>query len=355
MTTVNTPESWPDVSPLPVIQTGNGDLYFHFPAESTLNRSRDALRSAGYRIRLLPEQLGICVQDVDPLPLLRRVTSNLTPAELADTLALLRPCGVSVTPADAILAMNVERLRNRFASTWLIDLLREARLSCVFQPIVSTFDRQSVQGYEALTRGNRNGEVVEPARMIEVAKNAHVMPQFDALAMRTALEEAAKNKIDGMLFVNCSPMHIYDPTGRMNDLGAYCERLGLRRENVIFEIVESEHHDPAHLKIFLRACRLQRFRVALDDIGSGYSSLSALAELRPDIIKIERDLITGINTDPYRALIVNRLLDATRVLGITTIVEGVETDAEFEWARANGATYVQGYLTGKPAPLAALN
>jgi EAL domain-containing protein (putative c-di-GMP-specific phosphodiesterase class I) len=350
MTTTGLVEFWSDVGPLPDVRSDQADIYLRFPARTTADRALDALRQAGYKVRLSREALLFCVLDVDPLPPLRRLVGLLTPPESRETLALLRPSGSSVKSVDYLLAMDVASLRDRVAGTWLIELLRARNLTCVFQPIVRADDR-TTYGYEGLVRGIRNGDQVSPSRMIDVAKSAHLMSQLDALAMQTVLAEAAKSKIDKVLFVNCTPSHIFDPATRMAEVGAYCDQVGLKRSQVVLEVVETEKNDPAHLRSFIGECRANHFRVALDDLGSGYSTISTLSELRPDIIKIDRGFVTSINADPIRALILSRMLEAARILGFPTIVEGIETEAELAWATANSAVYVQGHLLGAPGRL----
>ena len=91
------------------------------------------------------------------------------------------------------------------------------------------------------------------------------------------------------------------------------------------------------------------FRVALDDLGSGYGSLNLLSQLKPDFVKLDMKLIRDVDRDPYKAEITRKLLEMARGLGVATIVEGIETQGEWEWAHENGADYAQGYLFARPA------
>lgn len=351
MTTRDTSELWADISPLPAIDLGRADLYLRFPSKGGVAKARESLQQSRYALRMLSDPLNICVQDVEPLPPLNHLARILTPPEFADTLALLRPAGVPLAATDVLHAISAGQLRDRLASTWLIEMLQAEDLTCVFQPIVDAKDRTSVFGYEALARGHWRGEEIQPLRMIEVAESAHVMSQLNALAMQTALTEAANSHIQHRLFVNCSPSDVFDPVSRIAAMAAYCDTVGLDRTRVVFEITEAEKHDMGHLTNFVRACRRHQFCIAIDDVGAGYSTLAALSAIRPDLIKLDRGLVSSVDKDPYRAIILNRMLEASRILGISTVVEGVETEGEFNWAVANGATYVQGNLIGRPAKL----
>jgi EAL domain-containing protein (putative c-di-GMP-specific phosphodiesterase class I) len=98
----------------------------------------------------------------------------------------------------------------------------------------------------------------------------------------------------------------------------------------------------------LRFYRDAGFRVALDDVGAGYSSLNLLHQLRPDFVKLDMDLIRGVDGDPYKALIAGKIIEIATALGIETIAEGIETPGELEWAQTNGATYAQGFGIARP-------
>lgn len=106
--------------------------------------------------------------------------------------------------------------------------------------------------------------------------------------------------------------------------------------------------DTAHLTNILRFYREAGFRVALDDLGSGYASLNRLSELRPDYVKLDMQLIRGVDQDPFKATIADRLLSMARDLGVQTVMEGVETVNELRWAQDHRADFVQGYLLARP-------
>ena len=345
-------EVWSDVPPLPDVRPGSGDLYVRFPTLSSAERTRRHLAGANFEVWSYPDNpLLIAMPGVDALTALHCLVDVSTPPERADTLAVLRPSGAGFDSIDKLSALSIEHLCNRLSANWLIDLLRRQKVSSVFQPIVAAGDTKTVYGYEVLLRARHDGEVVNTSRMLAIAESAHIMAQVDALGMQTAFATAANAKLKGMLFVNCSPAHMYDPYTRVTEAASYCRRLGLEPQQVVLEVVETEKNDREHLRAFMLACRKHGFLVALDDLGSGYSSLTVLTELHPNILKFDRDLVHAIDTDAYRALIVNRLTEASRVLGLATVVEGVETQAELTWAASNGATYVQGNFIGKPSPL----
>ena len=88
--------------------------------------------------------------------------------------------------------------------------------------------------------------------------------------------------------------------------------------------------------------------MALDDLGAGYSSLNLLARLRPDFVKLDMQLIRGIDEDPYKAVVVEKMLDLAREIGAVSVVEGVETEGEWRWAEAHRADLAQGFYCARP-------
>jgi EAL domain-containing protein (putative c-di-GMP-specific phosphodiesterase class I) len=127
------------------------------------------------------------------------------------------------------------------------------------------------------------------------------------------------------------------------------DEAGIPREKVVFEITETERtHDVLHFRGIIDQYRRFGFRIALDDVGSGYSSLNLLHQLRPDFLKLDMHLIRGVDRDPYKATIAQKILEIAQKLDIKSVAEGIETTEEMDWVRDHGADFVQGYLIAKP-------
>ena len=153
------------------------------------------------------------------------------------------------------------------------------------------------------------------------------------------------------VFINFSPAAIRDPEAHLNSTVQAIEEAELPRERVVFEVTEADRYgDTPRLQQVLNAYRRAGFRVALDDLGAGWSTLNLVHRVRPDFIKLDRELIRGVHDDPVKALIARKLLEIGHGMRIGTIVEGIEEQAELSWVRENGADFVQGFLLGKPAP-----
>ena len=260
-------------------------------------------------------------------------------------------------PADLARVMSGEVFVNRFKAEWIVEALEAGRYTTWFQPIVSAADPDPTRPYarEGLFRmRDRDGTLIPPGHVFGVAQDAGLLFSLDLVARRSAVETAARAGVRSKVFVNFNPSSVYDPAYCLRTTAAGIEELGLRPEDVVFELTETHRaHDKAHLKGILAFYRKAGFAVALDDVGAGWSGLTMLHELRPDYAKIDMDLIRGIQDDPFKQTIVHHLVSMAREHGIRTIAEGIETEGEADWLRGEGVDFLQGYLYGRPAPLEA--
>jgi EAL domain-containing protein (putative c-di-GMP-specific phosphodiesterase class I) len=118
---------------------------------------------------------------------------------------------------------------------------------------------------------------------------------------------------------------------------------------VIFEVIEQERvHDVAKLRDIFTVYRRHGFRNALDDFGAGFAGLNLLAELPPDILKLDMDLTRDIQDSAVRRAIIAGMVGICRELNIALIAEGIENDAELAALRAAGIRYAQGFHLGRP-------
>jgi diguanylate cyclase (GGDEF)-like protein/PAS domain S-box-containing protein len=155
---------------------------------------------------------------------------------------------------------------------------------------------------------------------------------------------------DQILFVNFTPTAIYDPEVCLRTTWAIARRLGLSIERICFEVVETEEFpDLAFLARILDEYRAQGAMVALDDLGAGHSSLSYLETLRPDVVKLDRELIAGLAEDAPRQRLLGAMIDYAHELDIRVVAEGIETEDDLAATRALGADLGQGWYLGRPA------
>ncbi len=216
-----------------------------------------------------------------------------------------------------------------------------------FQPIVD-LARGRVWGYEALVRGLDGASA---AAVLDQVNDANRY-RFDQSCRVRAIELAGRlfaDQDDVKLSINFMPNAVYQPAACIRTSLEAARRVGFPRDRIMFEFTEGERFaDPGHMSRILQEYRRHGFLTAIDDFGAGFSGLNLLADLRTDLIKLDMDLIRGVDADPARRAIVPGVMGIARALGVAVIAEGVETVAELEALRSFGVTLFQGYLFAKP-------
>ena len=328
---------------LPEKLEGVGRLFLWLPLGHSLGKLVRHLGEKGCAPEVKPEAQCVVVQlESERVGVfLTEMLGALTGEEQRATRALFMPGQEAPGLADFPRVGSLQQLLTLTRAGWLVEMLGEQRITTHYQPIVDVKDTQRVVAYEALLRGKeRDGTLVFPGRMLGLAREADLLFQLD-LAARLGLRTP--------LFINFSPAAIYDPAYCLRSTVAAIAEHNIAPRDVVFEIIESDHTpDASHLKSLIAYYRQSGFRVALDDLGAGYSSLNLIHQLRPDIMKLDMELIRGIHEDAYKANITQKLLELAQKLGILTVAEGIETVEELRWVRTHGVDYVQGYLIARP-------
>ncbi len=334
--------------PAPLPETGR--LLLWLPLAHSLGKVRQALPEGCVFDILTEDCLSIQLQG-DGAQVIKTLGAVLSPQEQADILALVLDNQDDPTVGDIGRTTRFSTLLGRVESPWLVDMIADNRLETHFQPIV-TVPEATLYAHECLLRGrDTDGALVPAGRLFGAATAADLLFQLDRAARVTAVTRAAEAGTDGRLFINFAPNALYDPSFCLRTTLAAMEKVAYTPDRVVFEVVETERiTDLAHLKYILGAYREMGFGIALDDLGSGYASLTLLTELKPDIVKLDMDLIRNVHDSPVKAAIARHLLSAAREMGITTLAEGVETAAEWAWIRGEGADLAQGYYFGRPQP-----
>ena len=329
-----------------------GTLYIWFPDELLLERARDALRAAGHRPTLTAScarvPLGAggfdgCVLDIG---------AAVSEPEARRARALFVPGDEDPSLDDFGRIVSLHELHVAAQTGWLLEQFEQGGVTSHFHPIVHVGDTSRVFAHEALLRGRgRKGEPLEPLTILQNAREAGLFQELDLAACRCAIREAARLDSSVTVFINFSPAMMNDAESALRTTVAAIDAAGLEPERFVFEVIEADRiTNASHLKEVLDAYRKDGFRVALDDLGAGWSTLNLVHRLRPDFIKLDRELIREVNVDRVKDLIASKLLEIGHGLGIRTIVEGVETPQELEWARDRGADFVQGFLIARPGP-----
>ena len=236
---------------------------------------------------------------------------------------------------------QVERLAQR---RQLEECFADGVLSLVLQPIVDGTGG-AVRGYEALLRST-HATLDTPLRVIAAAE-AHGMLGRVADRVAFCAAQWLKTLPEPLnLFINVHPAELADVeqvSRRMDLLKPWSHR-------VVIEITERSHVlQMSSWRSALDYLTGAGFRIAVDDVGAGYNSLSVLAELRPSFVKVDMSIVRHIECDERRQRLLELLSVFARATHTLMIVEGIETEAEAAVVRRIGTDLMQGFLFGRPA------
>jgi len=235
-------------------------------------------------------------------------------------------------------------------------LLDAEAITTHFQPIFSVRQR-SIVGMEALARGRSpGGRLIPPYELFKQAAEEQLSAELETLCRRTAVQSfsgLASRPDELLLFLNLDLC----ATGDHGELPATLEAL-VRREdllprNVAVEFLEARLEDVRRFGALADALRRQGFLVVLDDVGAGHSNLDRIPLFRPDIIKVDRGLISGVGDDFYKQETLKSLVSLSRRIGALVVAEGIETEAEAIAALELGVDLLQGFFLSRPQPATA--
>jgi EAL domain-containing protein (putative c-di-GMP-specific phosphodiesterase class I) len=219
--------------------------------------------------------------------------------------------------------------------------------SMAFQPIVDVTTGQTF-AHEALVRGLAGEGALSILSAVQ-DKNRYAFDQqcrVKAIELATNLDLADSG---ARLSINFLPNAVYEPRACIRLTLATAMRTGFPLDRIIFEFTEDEKLDTPHVLNILRTYRAMGFLTAIDDFGAGHAGLSLLTKFQPDIVKVDMELVRGIDADPVKRTIVRHILRLLEDLTILPVCEGVETSDELSALVDLGAKFIQGYLIAKPA------
>ena len=219
--------------------------------------------------------------------------------------------------------------------------------SMAFQPIVDVASNKTY-AHEALVRGTRG----EGAYTILSSVDDTSRYAFDQLCRVRAIEMASRlipRDDDACLSINFMPNAVYEPRACIRLTLEAAKRTGFPLDRIIFEFTETEKLDTTHLLNILQTYKAIGFKTAIDDFGAGHAGLLLLAQFQPDLVKIDMELIRGIDSSPVKRSILRHLLRLLNELDVVPICEGVETPQELRVVQDLGVHLIQGYLLAKPS------
>jgi EAL domain-containing protein (putative c-di-GMP-specific phosphodiesterase class I) len=239
-------------------------------------------------------------------------------------------------------------------------------IATFFQPILSARQR-TVVGAEALSRGvigvealsrhqlaqlGKGGkeQLIAPAQLFAMAAEEGLTAQMERLCRTTAVRTFARleRHAELILFLNVDAQALEtDPTW-LDDLVKLMASENLSPRNVAIEILESAFDDTARLQQIMERVRAHGFLLVLDDVGTGYSNLDRVPLIKPDILKLDRSMVVGIENDYHRQETFKSLVQLCRRIGALVVAEGIETHQQAITSMELGADLLQGFFLGRP-------
>ncbi|WP_418328722.1 EAL domain-containing protein [Ruminococcus sp.] len=228
------------------------------------------------------------------------------------------------------------------------ELLDKNLFTYHFQPIVSSSTGEIV-AYEALMRTKGN-IALNPLQILNCAKNFGRLYDIEKATLKNTLKYLSKHQLDfenRRLYINSISSHALDD----KDFYAIVNDYGELLEKVVIEMTEQTEISEDDLDRIRVRLEKNNMSLAIDDYGTGYSNTSNLLRYDPEVVKIDRSLISGIDQNPKAQKIVSKMVEYFHSSGYTALAEGVETSEELKTMIYFGVDLIQGYYVSKPKPV----
>ena len=237
------------------------------------------------------------------------------------------------------------------------EAMIEGYIEVFYQPEIRTMTRE-ICGFEALARWRDPVHgMISPGVFVPVLEDAHLSPQLDLYIIERVCQDISRirREMPGWELLRVS-VNLSRADFRLMDMVQAVEDVRLRydiaRSLLNVEVTEgAQSDDEKFLQGEIARFRAAGYEVWMDDFGSGYSSLNNVKDYVFDVLKIDMNFLRSFDTNPKSAIVIRSIVNMAKELGLHTLAEGVETEAQFEFLREIGCEKVQGYLFSPPMPL----
>lgn len=233
----------------------------------------------------------------------------------------------------------------------LQKIMNHQMLDTFFQPIVELKSGETI-GYEALNRPVSTNIFSDTESFYDFVGKSNQVFLFECFCRNISLKrfiERYREKKSSLIFINIHPNVLLDANYHSGETLQLLSELGIEPKQVVFEL--TERSAVTDFKLFekvLSNYRSQGYRIAIDDVGSGYNSLKTLIYLKPEFIKLDKSLIQNIDQNLEQQQLVKLIMDYAKEASTEIIAEGIERLEELAFLRKHGVHYGQGYALGKP-------
>ncbi len=221
-------------------------------------------------------------------------------------------------------------------------------LRTLFQPILD-LESEKLIGIEALTRGPAGTVLESPLSLFSIAEECGLIFELDRLCRHQALCESNQLPKDFTVFVNTLPTSVQDPQFRGQRLKKFLETMNRDASRIVFEISErSAIENYATFKESMFDYLDQGINFAIDDTGTGYSSLEAIIQLHPKFLKFDMSMVQGIFADPLKQEMLKMMTGLAKKIGSKVIAEGIEDPKDLRMLKTLGIDLGQGFYFSRP-------
>ncbi|MCP4229950.1 MAG: EAL domain-containing protein, partial [bacterium] len=269
-----------------------------------------------------------------------------------------RILGNMISRPERIIYQGVEEARQRTlratesevqkSKELLQRIIVRERIQVTYQPIVDLKHTQ-LYGLEALSSATDDCEIAGAEMLFSIAEDTNLSIQLDRVCRRLAFRNI-KGVLDKLkLFINSTPQTIEDMGKDTLSLIKLFEENDVNPENIVLEVTErSAISNFREFEAILGKLRETGVKIAVDDAGSGYSTLNTIARLKPDYLKFDMALVRGIDKDKIKQDLLLTVKDLSDKIGSKVIAEGIETKGEFDTIKSFNVQYGQGYYLSRP-------
>ncbi|CAG2147403.1 EAL domain-containing protein [Cupriavidus plantarum] len=230
----------------------------------------------------------------------------------------------------------------------IAECLEQQRLRPVFQPIGS-LSTGEVLGYEALIRGPAGTPLESPLALFREAARAGCLVRLERLASRIAIAAFMRARLPGKLFINYSADSLREIDASRDEVRAFLDGQGMPSSRIVVELTEQAPLGPLDtLAAAISSIRSRGAQFAIDDYGTGHANLGQWIALKPDYIKVAREVVDGAAESPFKLEALRALRRLATVSDTALIAEGIENEADLLACRDIGFDLAQGYLLARP-------
>ncbi len=223
------------------------------------------------------------------------------------------------------------------------------KLHTAFQPIISVV-HSKVVGHEALLRGRDDKDTpLSPAELFPQLVATLSARQVNETCSRLHLQSFSRNGGEGWLFLNVSPDSMPDREGVIEEFGQWIEHAGVKPHQVVVEIIETRSYNECQLAEAVSGFRHLGCLVAIDDFGAGESNFERIWRLRPDLVKLDRAMISEAAVNPLVQRILPGIVSLVHEAGCLVVMEGIENEHQALIAVESDVDFVQGFYFSRPS------